>query len=617
MSMNRISQLTSVVLLSGFVHAQNVSPPPAPAIQIPTTLNECEANLCAAGGAGAGKWVFHGVAGEAQWPDGASAKLVVERFDEGGVEIRRIDLPNSSSYGLTAVYSGTLHGNRMDGTVVWSWNGHWEGRHPSGEWSATVVDASQKARPASVIPLPSSLTECEGNQCSAGREGGCIWVFQGTEGEGNCRNGAAEKLVIQQFDTDAVVIRRTDLQGSFSGGLTAVYAGTLHGDRIDGYATWSWPGHWENRNPSGHWFAKIQDAASRDLPPVPSTLISPEVHPDGSVTFRYLDPNALEVFVEMEGAKPSMMQRDNVGVWSFTTAPLEPDYYGYLFRADDVPVIDPANSMILPNLLQTENMVHVPGPESLPWEVNDVPHGVVRHSFYKSEVIGDRRDLYVYTPPGYDPLATTEYPVLYLLHGYGQKSSSWTEAAFANVILDNLIAEGKAKPMIVVMPVAYGGPELLAGGSKAYRNEDLRERNFDMFTEGLITEVIPQVERDYRVRKDRNARALAGLSMGGAESLHTGLNYLDEFSWIGGFSSGGMMQNFDEEFPRLNASQNAKLHLLWVACGVDDVWTDLNRNFDKWLSSKGIVHAYMETPGAHTWMVWRRNLVNFAPLLFR
>jgi enterochelin esterase family protein len=125
------------------------------------------------------------------------------------------------------------------------------------------------------------------------------------------------------------------------------------------------------------------------------------------------------------------------------------------------------------------------------------------------------------------------------------------------------------------------------------------------------------VEHDYRVKKDRDARALAGLSMGGAESLHTGLNYLDEFSWIGGFSSGGMMQNFDEEFSRLDASQNARLHLLWVACGVNDVWTDLNRNFDKWLSSKGITHTYVETPGAHTWMVWRRNLANFAPLLFR
>jgi enterochelin esterase-like enzyme len=351
--------------------------------------------------------------------------------------------------------------------------------------------------------------------------------------------------------------------------------------------------------------------------PPPQPLVSPDVHADGSVTFRYLDPNARQVLVELEGGTPAPMQKDDAGVWSFTTAPLEPDYYGYLFRADGVPVIDPSNSLILPNLLQTENMVHVPGPASLPWEVNDVPHGVVHHHFYKSGVIGDRRDFYVYTPPGYDPHARTKYPVLYLLHGYGQKSSSWIEVAFANVILDNLIAEGKAKPMILVMPVAYGGPELLAGGNKAFRNEPLRERNFDQFTETLLTEVIPQVERGYRVKKNRNARAIAGLSMGGAESLHTGLNHLEEFSWIGAFSSGGIMLNFSEDFPALNASTNAKLHLLWIACGDKDGWTELNRDFNKWLDAKGIVHTSIETPGAHTWMVWRRNLASFAPLLFR
>ena len=280
-------------------------------------------------------------------------------------------------------------------------------------------------------------------------------------------------------------------------------------------------------------------------------------------------------------------------------------------------MIDPSNPLLLPNLLQNESLVHVPGPASLPWEVNDGPHGVVHHHFYKSAVVGDQRDFYVYTPPGYDPRAKTDYPVLYLLHGYGQLTSSWTETGFANVILDHLIDEGKAKPMIVVIPLANGGSEIIAGGHAAFQNDTLRMKNFDKFTRDLLSEVVPRVERDYRVKKDRNARALAGLSMGGAESLHTGLNHLDEFSWIGAFSSGGMLQDFSEEFPALGASTKPKLHLLWVACGVNDVWINLNRDFNKWLDAKGIEHTYIETPGKHTWMVWRQNLAKFAPLLFR
>jgi enterochelin esterase family protein len=350
------------------------------------------------------------------------------------------------------------------------------------------------------------------------------------------------------------------------------------------------------------------------MPPVPPPLVSPDVHPDGSVTFRVLDPNSQEVSLHMEGAEPIIMQKDDLGVWNITTAPLQPDYYGYIFQDADVPLIDPSNSLLLPNLLQTEKMVHVPGPASLPWEINDGPHGVVHHHFYKSGVVGDQRDYYVYTPPGYDPLAKIEYPVLYLLHGFGQESSSWTEVGFANRILDHLIDDGKARPMIVVMPDGYGGPEILARG--AYWNDAVRKRNFDKFMKSLLTEVIPQVERDYKIKKNRNARAIAGLSMGGAQSLLIGLNNLDEFSWIGSFSSGGVRKNFDQEFPGLNTSANTKLQLLWVACGTEDPLNGINQDINKWLSSEGIRHTDIETPGKHTWMVWRRNLASFAPLLF-
>jgi enterochelin esterase-like enzyme len=347
-------------------------------------------------------------------------------------------------------------------------------------------------------------------------------------------------------------------------------------------------------------------------------LISPEVYADHSVAFRFLDPNARQVSLDLEGvATPAPMQKNDQGVWTLTTAPLESDYYGYSFDADGVHLIDPLNPLLVPNLLHSRSAVHVPGPASLPWEVNNVPHGVVHHHFYRSAVVGDQRDFYVYTPPGYSPRARTKYPVLYLLHGFSDDASGWTSVGHANVIFDNLIAEGKVKPMIVVMPLGYGAPQILASGFAGFEHSGLRRQNFEKFTQALLTEVMPQAERAYRIKKDRNDRAIAGLSMGGAESLLSGLNHLDQFAWIGAFSSGGLTEKFDDEFPGLDAKANAKLRLLWVACGTDDHLIGINRKFRAWLRSKGIVHTGIETPGMHTWMVWRRNLANFSPLLFR
>jgi enterochelin esterase family protein len=262
-------------------------------------------------------------------------------------------------------------------------------------------------------------------------------------------------------------------------------------------------------------------------------------------------------------------------------------------------------------------MVHVPGPASLPWELNDVPHGVIHHHFYRSVVVGDNHDFYVYTPPGYDPCAKQLYPVLCLLHGYSDDARAWTVVGRANVILDNLIARGKAKPMIVVMPLGYGAPEMLSLGFRAFDDNALRQRNFDNFREALLKEVIPQVEKDYRLSPDRNSWAIAGLSMGGSESLLTGLNALDRFAWIGAFSSGGLSEDFPADFPGLDSKANAQLRLLWIACGTEDFLIDMNRKVREWLTSKGIRHTDVETPGAHTWMVWRRNLATFAPLLFQ
>ena len=348
----------------------------------------------------------------------------------------------------------------------------------------------------------------------------------------------------------------------------------------------------------------------------PAPRVFPEVHSDGSVTFRFRAPNAREVQLAREGTEPRVMQKDDEGVWSLTTTPLAPDYYGYSFIADGVRLIDPSNPLLKPNLLATENAVHVPGPLSLPWELNDVPHGEIHHHFYKSSVAEDERDYYVYTPSGYAGLGKRKYPVLYLLHGYSDDASGWTAVGRANVILDNLIAQGKAKPMIVVMPLGYGTMDFLRLAWGAWDHTELRDANLKKFTDALLGEVMPRVEGEYRITKDRNARAIAGLSMGGSESLLTGLNHLDKFSWIGAFSSGTIPDDFEKDFPSLDAKANQQLHLLWIACGTEDHLITFNRNLREWLKAKGVNHADIETPGMHTWMVWRRNLAEFAQLIF-
>src|ERR1019366_10133997 len=191
------------------------------------------------------------------------------------------------------------------------------------------------------------------------------------------------------------------------------------------------------------------------VPAFAQPILSPEVHTDGTITFRLPAPNAKEVQLHCEGVRNSAMQKDDHGVWTFTTEPLEPDIYVYSFSVDGLHLIDPANSLIKYNLLNTDSQVQVPGPASLPWEINDVPHGQLHRHFYKSAVAGDERDFIVYTPPGYDPKAWKRYPVLYLLHGYSDDTTAWSAVGRANVILDNLIARGQAKPRIGVRPLGY------------------------------------------------------------------------------------------------------------------------------------------------------------------
>ena len=353
------------------------------------------------------------------------------------------------------------------------------------------------------------------------------------------------------------------------------------------------------------------------VPAFSQPLVSPEVHSDGRVTFRLKAGDAKEVVLRCEGTKGGPMQKGEAGVWSLTTDPMQPDIYAYSFAVDGVKVIDPANPLLKYNLLNTDSQVHVPGPATLPWEINDVPHGVVHRHFYRSAIVGDDRPFVVYTPPGYDPSAERTYPVLYLLHGYSDAEDAWVSVGRANVILDNLIARGQAKPMLVVMPLGYGNWEVITGGWAGLGRRDIWRDSIEKFRESLLKEVIPQVEKAYRVSTDANARAIAGLSMGGSQSLFTGLNAPDRFAWIGAFSSGGLDSDFEKQFPAVGESINEQLRLLWIACGKEDWLIGANQKLVEWLKSEGVKLTWVETPGTHSFTVWRRYLAEFAPLLFQ
>ena len=364
-----------------------------------------------------------------------------------------------------------------------------------------------------------------------------------------------------------------------------------------------------------------QSTENRKPPQLPQT---PEVHADHSVTFYFYDPGANQVELSMDGhAGGQPMTKDDRGVWSITVPSLQPDFYDYLFVADGVPTLDPSNAVVNPNLRSPSNVFEVQGSQPELWDVQDVPHGIVHQHFYKSAIIGDQRDYFVYTPPSYDPRGHKKYPVLYLLHGYTDDARAWTALGRANVILDNLIAAGKDKPMIVVMPLGYGAPEIVMGPRASFNHAGLRKKNQDLFTEALLKEVIPQVQSMYKVSTRREDRAIAGLSMGGAESLLTGLNHIDMFAWVGSFSAGGLNPDYAQDFPALNATSAARLRLLWVACGRDDRYVGktplitANRQFVAWLRSNNIPVTFVETPGMHEWPVWRKNLIQYSQLLFQ
>lgn len=344
-------------------------------------------------------------------------------------------------------------------------------------------------------------------------------------------------------------------------------------------------------------------------------IVSPEVHPDRKVTFRFRAPNALKVSVGVEGKPNVDLTKGENGVWSGTTEVLEPDIYGYNFTVDGVTALDPLNTAVKSNYIWPGNMVTVPGETPEVWEVQDVPKGELHRHFFKSKVVGDHREAFVYTPPGYAQGGSAKYPVLYLLHGYSDGADGWTTVGKAHVILDNLIAQKKAKPMIVVMTLGYG-VKLESMFGDGPRIPNVFQRSYEGFREVLYTEVMPMVEKGYRVHTNRENRAIAGLSMGGAQTLFFGLNAMDKFGAVGAFSSGGFQGSPESQFPNFDASKANALKPLYVACGTGDGLISFHRTFVKWLDEKGVKSVNKETPGGHVWPLWRRYLAEFAGMLF-
>jgi len=358
-------------------------------------------------------------------------------------------------------------------------------------------------------------------------------------------------------------------------------------------------------------FTLAVSAFGQPAPSVADRVVSPVVE-GGRITFRIFAPEAKSVTLNGDWMKANdkvALTRGADGVWSVTAGPLEPQVYLYTFNVDGMNIADPVNPRMKLRARTSASLVEVPGAEL--WQLRDVPHGKVEMLTHRSKVLsGAERQVFVYTPPGYSK-SKAEYPVLYLFHGSNDVAAGWTWTGNAHLILDNLIAERKAVPMIIVMPwghaVPFGSPREIQA-----RNTELHERY-------VMEEVMPWIDSEYRVKKIAAQRAVVGLSMGGGQALHIGLRHLDEFAHIGVFSS-GKPGDFETRYSAVlsdGKQTNAKLKLFWIGVGTEDFVLERSRDLHTALDKAGIRHEYVETGGGHFYPVWRRYLSVVAPKLFR
>ena len=339
----------------------------------------------------------------------------------------------------------------------------------------------------------------------------------------------------------------------------------------------------------------------------PPPVVSPILHEDSRVTFQVQAKDAREVSVSGQMLKGrAMMTRGEHDIWSVTIGPVEPGLYEYSLTIDGFRMVDPGNMQLKPTRSPRTSILHLPGDHA--HDFSEVPHGTVHHHAYHSKPIGRFREFQVYTPPGYET-GVDRYPVLVLQHGHSDCFATWTVHGKAHWILDNLIAAGKARPMIVVMLDGHPIPGSYGDGRSEANTDELRR--------DLMEAALPMVEKLYRLKPGREHRAIAGLSMGGLHSLTIGMNALDRFAWVGAFSAA--IPRDEAVAPAMSDAvhTNERMKLLWIAIGEEDFLLKENREFVARLNDRGIDHVWRLTEGGHSWPVWRGYLEEFVPLLFR
>lgn len=336
----------------------------------------------------------------------------------------------------------------------------------------------------------------------------------------------------------------------------------------------------------------------------PPSISSPDVNADHSITFRYYSRTAQRVYVSGEFlTKPIPLSKDTSGIWSVTVAPVKPDIYPYSFWIDSVQIADPNNTYVFANERFKRSIVDIPGDQPLIHSLQNVPHGKISYCFYPSSTLGTTRTLLVYTPPGFNANGKTKYPVLYLIHGGSDTEETWTKVGRANLIADNLIAQGKAKPMIIVMPYANVFPAS-------------REK----FTADMMQDIIPFVEANYPVTKDGAHRAIAGFSVGGGQTLNIGLTNTDMFGYVCSYAPFTATDEFKKNFTDWNpdaAAINKQLKLFTISVGTEDfLYESVKQNIAMYKEKKLKVEPLI-VPGGHTWMNCKLYLTNTLQQIFK